>query len=115
MENNKFKFIIKYWIFLVFKELFRKKRKKKDNNGNSSNKEDDPLLNEIIKKQSIVYNKKAISQNFPLINYLSYYLEGKNYYESISENDKKLKEKIKKIRIIFQLKNLWIFYEIFSF
>ena len=71
---------------------------------NSSNKEDDSLLNEIIKKQTIVYNKKAISQNFPLINYLSYYLEGNiNYYESIIENDKKLKEKIKKLEFFSDL------------
>ena len=95
--------------------LGKKEQKKKDNNSNSSNKEDDSLLNEIIKKQTIVYNKKVISQNFPLINYLSYYLEGNiNYYESINENDKKPKEKIKKLKFFSAQKFMDFLRNIFS-
>ena len=63
---------------------------------NSSNLEDDSLLNEILRQQSIAYNKKNFSNNLPLNKYISYYLENNlNHYESIIENDQKLLEAIK--------------------
>ena len=63
---------------------------------NSSNLEDDSLLNEILRQQSIVYNKKNFSNNFPLNKYISFYLEHNlNHFESIIENDKKLLQNIK--------------------
>ena len=63
---------------------------------NSSNLEDDSLLNEILRQQSIVYNKKTFSNNLPLNKYIAFYLENNlNNFESIIENDKKLLQNIK--------------------
>ncbi len=63
---------------------------------NSSNLEDDSLLNEILRQQSIVYNKNTFSNNLPLNKYIAFYLENNlNNFESIIENDKKLLQNIK--------------------